>query len=139
MRRSGTLGHRADDRASLVGRVSRRRRHADARTFDGLELAGDRLELTLDELVDRLQALDLVSVDRLSSRSRGAELTLLRAEFAALAIGRYRARTCDVAALLGKHPNSITKWLNRGLRLEREHPGFRQRVDTLDEVASRRD
>ena len=58
---------------------------------------------------DRLHDLDLVSVERLSSRFRGAELTLLRTECAALAIGRYQARTCDVAALLNKHPNSITK------------------------------
>ncbi len=44
-----------------------------------------------------------------------------------------------MADLLGKHPNSITRWLNRGLRLEREDPGFKRRVDTLDEAASRRD
>jgi len=91
------------------------------------------------ELVDRLQDLDLVSVDRLSSRFRGAELTLIRAEFAALAVGRYQARTCDVADLLGEHPSSIAGWLNRGLRLERDEPGFKGRVDTLDEAASRRD
>ncbi len=114
-------------------------RHPNARMFDGLELAEERLELTFDELIDSLQDLDLVSVERLSSRFRGAELTLLRAEFAALAIGRYQARTCDVAALLGKHPNSITKWLNRGLRLEREDPTFKRRVDKLDEAVSRRD
>jgi len=114
-------------------------RHANARMFDGLELAEERLGLTLDELVDRLQDLDLVSVETLSSKFRGAELTLLRAEFVALAIGRYQARTCDVAALLNKHPNSITKWLNRGLRLEREDPTFERRVDALDEAVSRRD
>ncbi|MEJ2189564.1 MAG: hypothetical protein P8Y93_09145 [Acidobacteriota bacterium] len=91
------------------------------------------------ELIDRLQGLDVVSVDRLSSRSSGAEPTLIRAESAALAIGRYQARTCDVADLLGKHPNSITRWLDRGLRLEREDPDFKRRVDTLDEAASRRD
>jgi hypothetical protein len=107
--------------------------------FDGLELAEERLELTLEELVDRQQDLELVSVGRLSSRLRGAEFTLLRAEFAALAIGRYQARTCDVAGLLGKHPNSFTKWLNRGLRLEREDPAFKRRVDTLAEAVSRRD
>jgi len=43
-----------------------------------------------------------------------------------------------VAALLNKHPNSITKWLNRGLRLEREDPAFKQRVDALDKAVSRR-
>jgi len=119
--------------------IAQPHRHPDARMFDGRELAEERLELTLDELVDRLHDLDLVSVERLSSRFRGAELTLLRAEFAVLAIGRYQARTCDVAALLNKHPNSITKWLNRGLRLEREDPAFKRRVDALDEAISRRD
>jgi REP element-mobilizing transposase RayT len=119
--------------------IANPQRHAGARMFDVLELAEERLGLTLDELVDRLQDLGLISVDRLSSRLRGAELTLLRTEFAALAIGRYQARTCDVAALLGKHPNSITKWLNRGLRFEREDPAFKQRVDALDEAVSRRD
>ncbi|HSN53780.1 MAG TPA: transposase [Candidatus Sulfomarinibacteraceae bacterium] len=119
--------------------IADRHRHPAARRFDGLELAEERLGLTLDELVDRLKGLDLVPVERLSSRSRGAELTLLRVEFAALAIGRYQARTCDVAALLDKHPNSITKWLNRGLRLERQDPAFKRRIDTLDEAVSRRD
>ena len=97
------------------------------RDLDGLTIFAWCLELA-----GRLQDPDLVSVDRLSSRLRGAELTLIRAEFAALAIGRYQARTCDVADLLGKHPNSITRWLNRGLRLEREDPGFKRLIDTLD-------
>ena len=114
-------------------------RHPNARMFNGLELAEERLELTLDELVDRLQDLELVSVGRLSSKFRGAEFTLLRTEFAALAIGGCQARTRDVAGLLGKHPNSFTKWLNRGLRLEREDPAFKRRVDTLAEAVSRRD
>jgi hypothetical protein len=104
------------------------------RDLDGLTIFAWCLEL-----VDRLQDFDLVSVDRLPSRFRGAELTLIRAEFAILAIGRYQARTCDVADLQFKHPNSITKWLNRGLRLEPEDPGFKGRLDTLDEAPPRRD
>ena len=112
--------------------------HPDARTFDDLTLAEERLELSLAKLVSRLQKLELVSVERLCSRSRGADLTRQRAEFATLAIGRYGARICDVAALLSKHPNSITKWLNRGLRLERGDPAFKNRIDLLDKTVSRR-
>jgi len=40
------------------------------------------------------------------------------------------------------HPSGtlpITKWLNRGLRLEREDPAFKRRVDALDDAVSRRD
>ena len=103
------------------------------RDLDGLTIFARCLEL-----VDCLQALDLVSVDRLSSGFRGAELTLIRAESAALAIGRYQARTCEVADLLGRHPNSITRWLNRRLRLERKEAGFKRLIDTLEEAASRR-
>lgn len=56
-----------------------------------------------------------------------------------MAVERNKARTCDMAALLSKHPDSITRWLNRGLRLELDDPGFKRRVATLDEAASRRD
>jgi hypothetical protein len=39
---------------------------------------------------------------------------------------------------LDKHPNSMTKWLNRGLRLERDEPGDKHRLDRLDAAISRR-
>lgn len=34
--------------------------------------------------------------------------------------------------------NSVAKWLNRGLRLERNDPGFKARVDHLDAAISER-
>ena len=58
------------------------------------------------------------SLAELSSRSRSADQARGRIEFAILAVGRYGLRVCDVASLLCKHPNSITKWLNKGLGLE---------------------
>ena len=59
-------------------------------------------------------------------------------EFTTLAVGHYGLRVCDVAALLRKHPNSVTKWLNRGLRLEGGDPEFKKRLDQLDAAISRR-
>ena len=47
-----------------------------------------------------------------------------------------RLRVCDVANLLNKHRNSVTKWLNTGLRLEREDSEFKERLDYLDAVIS---
>jgi len=38
----------------------------------------------------------------------------------------------DIAALLGTHPNSVAKWLDRGLRRERSDPEFKSRLDRLD-------
>jgi len=55
-----------------------------------------------------------------------------------LAIGRYRLRVCDIATLLRKHPNSVAKWLNKGLRLERIEPEFKARLDHLDAAISKR-
>jgi hypothetical protein len=43
-----------------------------------------------------------------------------------------------IAALLGKHPNSVAKWLNRGLLLERNDPEFKSRLDHLDAAISER-
>ena len=43
-----------------------------------------------------------------------------------------------IAALLGKHPNSVAKWLNRGLRLELNDTEFKARLDHLDAAISER-
>jgi REP element-mobilizing transposase RayT len=112
-------------------------RHPNATTFDGRSLREDRAELELEEFVRRLAPASGNSLEDLSSRRRGGELTLGRIEFATLAVGRYGLRVSDVATLLRKHPNSVTKWLNRGLRLERDHPAFKRRLDQLDAAISR--
>jgi transposase len=44
----------------------------------------------------------------------------------------------DIAAMLGKHRNSVAKWLNRGLRLGRDDPEFKPRLDHLDAAISER-
>ena len=43
-----------------------------------------------------------------------------------------------IAALLGKHPNSVAKWLNRGLRFEHNDPEFKSRLDHLEAAISER-
>ena len=37
-----------------------------------------------------------------------------------------------VALFLGKHDNSVTLWLSKGLRLEQSDPSFKRRFDQLD-------
>jgi len=73
----------------------------------------------------------------LSSRTRIADQTRGRVEFGTLAVGGYGLRVCDIAALLCKHPNSVTNRLNSGLRLERDDPEFKKRLDQLDAAISR--
>ena len=64
--------------------------------------------------------------------AKDSVLVRQRTDLTTLAIGRYRARVCDIAALVRKHPNSVAKWLNKGLRLERSDPEFRARLDHID-------
>jgi hypothetical protein len=53
-------------------------------------------------------------------------------------VGLGTVSVCDIAALLRKHPNSVAKWLNRGLRLKRTDPAFKARLDHLDAAISER-
>jgi REP element-mobilizing transposase RayT len=113
-------------------------RHPTARSFDGCSPAENRVEIELGEFVARMEIVAGFSLSDLSSRSRDTELVRKRIEFAALAIGRYRLRVCDIAALVRKHPNSVSKWLNKGLRLERTNPDFMARLNELDAAISER-
>jgi len=60
-------------------------------------------------------------------------------EFTVLAVTRYGLRACDIAALLGKSGNSVTRWTNRSLSYERDNEEFRARLNVLDASISRRD
>jgi len=117
--------------------VANRDRHPAAQTFDGQRLAEERSELDHRDFALRMESLSDRSLAELASRSRSADLTCGRVEFATLAVARYRLKVSDVAELLNKHPNSITKWLNKGLHLEREDPEFKKRLDHLDAAISR--
>lgn len=109
-----------------------------ARHATTLLLAEDRAELQLREFARRMETVSGYSINELSSSSRSCKLKRARIEFCVLAIGRYRLRVCDVSNLLGKHRNSITNWLNEGLRLENQDPGFEAKLHQLDELISRR-
>jgi hypothetical protein len=112
------------------------RRHLGARSFDGRVVAETRVELELDEFVARIETAAGLSMAGISSRSKDPDLVRQRIELASIAIGRYRFRVCDIAALVRKHPNSVAKWLNKGLYLERSDPGFKARLDHLDAAIS---
>jgi hypothetical protein len=55
-----------------------------------------------------------------------------------LAVGRYGVRVCNISRQLDKHPDPATRRLKRGLRLERDEPGFKNRLDRLDAAISLR-
>ena len=106
--------------------------HPDAQAFDGRKLDEKRVELRLSEFVDRFETVSGYELDDLASRHRSSKRITGRIEFCVLALTRYGLRACEVAALLDKGRNSVTRWLNQGLRREHDDAGFAARLDTLD-------
>jgi REP element-mobilizing transposase RayT len=116
--------------------VADARESPDARTFDGQTLNEERRELSFDEFTDRFFALSGHQLEELRSRLRTARILTARIELATLALARYRLRTRDLADLLEKNRSTVTRWLNAGLKREREDDGFIRRLDTLDHAIS---
>jgi REP element-mobilizing transposase RayT len=112
-------------------------RHPDATTFDGTDLAENRVEIDLDDFASRYEQASGLSIPALASRSRSENQIRGRIEFTTLAISRYGYRVCDVAALIQKHRSSVTLWLNKGLSTENTTPEFARRLDRLDQQISR--
>ncbi|MEX1311747.1 MAG: transposase [Candidatus Sulfomarinibacteraceae bacterium] len=110
--------------------------HPDAQMFDGQRLAEERAELRFSEFIDRYRLVSGRDLEELASRHRSAKHIRGRIELCVLAISRYGLRACDIAALLGKGRNSITRWLNKGLVKERDDPDFAARIDSLDSSIS---
>ena len=108
-----------------------------AQTFDGHQVAEERAELRLSEFADRYESTSGYSLDELASRHRSKRHIAGRIEFCVLAVSRYGFRACEIAAFLGKGRNSVTRWLNQGLRLEHGDPRFDTRLNALDSKISR--
>jgi len=121
-----------------VDEIANTNRHPEATTFDRQRHAEERAELALPDFVIRFESASGYRLDDLASRFRTDQYFRGRIEFSLLAVSRYGFRACDVAALLCKGRNSVTRWLNRGLCYERDDPAFSERVNRLDEKISQR-
>jgi rhodanese-related sulfurtransferase len=114
-------------------------RHPTATLFDGRRLAEERTEIDLSDFASRFEAATGHTIEDLASRYRKPRQIRGRIEFVTLALPRYGFRGRDVAALLRKHGNSVTKWLTQGLLLERDDPAFKDQLDLIDAAISARD
>lgn len=106
--------------------------HPEARTFDGESLENDRPSVSLADFAEFFEQATGHSIAVLSSPLRTSKLTEGRIELTVLAVTRYNFRSTDLAAVLGKHQSSLTRWLNLGLQRETEDQVFRDRMKKLD-------
>ena len=125
--------------ASHVDEIAQPDRQPKATTYDGYPLAEQRARLEIDEFILRFERVSGYHLSELSSRLRSSRLIRGRVEFTTLAVLRYGFKGCELAALLGKHGNSVTRWLKVGLDWETRKPDFKNRLNLLDaEISSRR-
>jgi hypothetical protein len=110
--------------------------HPEATMFDGQSLEEDRPTTTLPELVTLFEHASGHSIARLTSPLRTSNLTDGRIELTLLAIVRFGHRSSELATILDKHRSSLTRWLNQGLKREKEDQEFRDRIDKLDLIIS---
>ena len=76
------------------------------------------------------------SIEDLASPLKIRAIVEGRLELTTLAISRFGFRSTEIAAIIDKDPSSMTRWLNLGLRRERQDPVFRERINLLDRLIS---
>jgi REP element-mobilizing transposase RayT len=110
--------------------------HLQATTFNGESLDNDRPSIDLSDFAPLFERFSGHSIADLASPLRTPELTRGRVELTILAVTRFGIRSSDIANLIDKHRSSMTRWLNIGLRRQRDDRGFRLRLDFLDRKIS---
>ena len=110
--------------------------HPEAENSDGQSLNDDRSRYGLDEFVELFERFTGRAIQDLASPLKTPALVEGRIELTLLGVSRYGFRSSNLAALLSKHPSSMTRWLNEGRTLGRKDPTFCRRINHLDRQIS---
>jgi putative transposase len=105
----------AAPRLDPLGRGGRERPRLDAATF--VSRACTRLGVT---------------PERWESAGKGRELSTARYLVAGLAIERWRLRAAELAMVVGRRPEAVSRWAARAGALRVKDESFRRRYETLD-------
>jgi REP element-mobilizing transposase RayT len=107
-------------------------RHPESRRFDNRPIEDDRVGMEVEDFTTLFEQHSGHTVEDLRSTLRRPLQVQARIKFATLAVTRYGMRSTEVARFLEKHPTTIARWINLGLRKQREDQSFRKLIDTLD-------
>jgi hypothetical protein len=100
--------------------------------MDGLSTGAERRRVPLEVFLGHVAEMTRCSLDELSSRSIEARIVEVRETLALLAVERYGYKVKDVAAALGKHPETASRWIGRALRKKDSDRSYRTLIDKLD-------
>ena len=104
----------------------------------GLSTGRDRRVVSASEFLDHCAGLLGVSMELLAGRRRDASTSRLRFLIVALGIERWRQRPGNLAACLGRWPEAVGRWAQRGGQLRLEDEEFRSAYEALDERLARK-
>ena len=96
----------------------------------------ERPALDADQYLNAACVILGVAVERLASRRRDSETAAMRQLVAAVGIERWGQRAGRIAALLGKHPVAVSRWVAEAARARQVDPGIEQKTTRLDEELS---
>jgi hypothetical protein len=100
----------------------------------GASLGLERPRLDAATFVERAcEALD-VSPETLGSALKSREIAEVRYLVGGLAIERWRLRAGELAKVLGKRPEVVTRWAAWAGKRRRSDGAFRRRYEELDEI-----
>jgi REP element-mobilizing transposase RayT len=108
----------------------------NAEAFDGHPFDDLRPTFTAAAFLCLFEEFSGHNREDLASPLRTRTLVEGRVELTLLAVSRFGVRSRDIADLIQKHPSSMTRWLNQGLKRERMDADFRERIDRLDRLIS---
>jgi REP element-mobilizing transposase RayT len=108
----------------------------DAEAFDGHPFGDVRPTFTAAEILRLFEEFSGHDREDLASPLRTPRLIEGRVQLTLLAVSRFGVHSRDIANLIHKHPSSMTRWLNQGLKRERMDTAFRERIDRLDGLIS---
>jgi hypothetical protein len=97
--------------------------HSGAEDFTGRPVEFEPLDcLELAQIAEEVCQRSPFGIQDLNGRSRSRDLAALGKRFASLAVEQYSHAVRDVAAFLGKHPGSVSRWIETPTRAERLGP-----------------
>ncbi len=99
----------------------------------------ERPALDVTTYLARATAAEGTDLGALGAERRDRATVRAREVIVLVAVERYRLRTRDLAAAIGRSPDQVSRWAGQASRRKADDGAFRQRMDCLDDAVAAED